>query len=65
MRMYRALYRTRTGSTRHMTFAHAGGHRAAFLHAQAWELRDDKLDRVNDLRECERPVFNLTSEVTA
>ena len=62
MNLYRATYRKPDATVRRMTFAHAGGIKAAHRHAQAWELKDDRLQRVDWLRDCERPVFNLTSE---
>ena len=62
MTLYRAEYRTRTG-TRHMTFCHSSLP-AAQLYALHWAI-DDQLVSVQMVRPCERPVFNLTSGVTA
>ena len=58
MNLYRAEYRTRTRTgTRHMTFTHSSLPDAR-RYAQMWAI-DDQLVRVETVRECERPVFNL------
>jgi hypothetical protein len=60
--IYRALYHSKAGRVRYMTFAHAGGIKAAHTFAQSWELRDDKLQGVVTVREIARPSlqFNLS-----
>lgn len=62
--LYRALYQTRTGQSRHMTFSHSGGIKAAHSFAQAWELRDDKLLAVVTVRALERPAFQLQANLS-
>ncbi len=65
MTLYRALYQTRTGTVRRMTFAHSGGIKAAHVFAAQWELRDDRLESVHTVRPLARPQFDLISEVAA
>jgi hypothetical protein len=60
--MYRATYRSKHGTERRMTFRCDQGIRQAHRFAQAWELTDDTLQRVEWVRECERPLFELQME---
>lgn len=62
--LYRALYQTRSGQSRRMTFSHSGGIKAAHSFAQAWEQRDDKLLAVVTVRALERPAFQLQAQLT-
>jgi len=62
MNLYRASYSTQGGTIRRMTFS-------AACDSDAREYADmlrlsDTVASVETLRECERPVFNLTEEVT-
>lgn len=57
--LYRALYQKRTGQSRHMTFSHSGGIKAAHKFAELWQLSDDKLLAVVTVRELARPVYQL------
>ena len=61
MTLYRATYATPTG-TRHATFAASCDYEARRF---AEMLRSDPIARIETIRECERPVFNLSQEVTA
>ena len=60
MNIYRATYRTQAGERR-MTFTHSSLPEAR-RYAETWQC-GDKLQNVETVRECERPVFNLTSGV--
>ena len=61
MNLYRAIYATRTGHQRRMTFA-AQDVRAAHKVAEEWELSDDRLQGVAALRPLQ-DQFRLTGEV--
>ena len=56
MQLFRAEYSTRTG-TRHMTFCQRSLPDAE-RYAAAWAI-DDVLVRVETVRECERPAYQL------
>ena len=58
MTLYRAHYQTQAGADRRMTFA-APGLKAAYALAQAWELADDTLQAVAELRPLQRPLLEL------
>ena len=59
MQLFRAEYRTRTG-TRRMTFSHASLPDAE-RYAAAWAI-DDRLISVETVRECERPELDLQAQ---
>lgn len=61
MNLYRAIYATRTGHQRRMTFA-ASDVKAAHKVAEEWELSDDRLQGVAALRPLQ-DQFKLTGEV--
>ncbi len=65
MTLYRALYQTRTGTVRRMTFAHSGGIKAAHRFAESWQLADDRLQAVATVRPLERPQFDLLTQEAA
>ena len=56
--LYRAFYQTQTGADRCMTFAESGL-KAALETAKAWELADDTLQAVAELRLLQRPLLEL------
>ncbi len=61
--LYRAVYVTRIGEKRRMTFAHSGGIKAALEFAKLWSLADDRLVRVETVRPLARPQFSLQSDL--
>jgi hypothetical protein len=64
MTLYRAQYRTKSGTVRRMTLA-ADSMREAWRISADWQLRDDKLQAVATVP-ARRPDFKLTfSEVAA
>ncbi len=65
--LYRALYQTRTGTVRRMTFAHSGGIKAAHRFAESWQIEGangDKLIGVATVRPLARPEFQLQSNLS-
>ena len=60
MNLYRAIYATRTGQQRRMTFAAADA-KSAHRVAEEWELSDDRLQGVAALRPLQ-DQFKLTGE---
>ena len=60
--IYRAIYLSKSGTVRRMTFRCDLGIRQAHRFAEGWELADDTLQRVEWVRECERPLFELQME---
>lgn len=61
MNLYRAIYRTKSGHERRMTFAERDA-KAAHRVAEEWELSDDRLQGVAALR-LRQDQFRLTGEV--
>ncbi len=62
MTLYRAHYQTRTGTVRHMTFAHSGGIKDAYAFAQDWECADDTLLYVQTLRPLQNPQYQIATQ---
>lgn len=63
MTLYRALYQTRSGQSRRMTFS-AASMREAHTVAERWQLRDDKLQAVVTIRPLGRPEFSLQANLS-
>lgn len=59
MKLYRAIYQTRTGRNRRMTFAACDSVQAQRI-ASEWEAADDRLSDVQTLRPLQ-DQFKLTS----
>lgn len=60
--IYRAKYVTQSGTERRMTFSHSGGIKAAYAFAQSWQIRDERLEYVEWVREAQRPVLELQAQ---
>lgn len=56
--LYRALF-TKSRTVRRMTFAHAGGMRAAWTYAERFALKGEVLNGVIVVREIARPIYQL------
>ena len=59
--IYRAVYATKAGIVRRMTFSVAGGIKAAYSFAEQWQLADDALQAVAIVR----PQFQLQPQKAA
>jgi hypothetical protein len=62
MSLYRAIYQTKAGAIRRMTFA-APSIKEAYQVASNWELHDDKLQAVATVP-ARRPTFKLQAQLS-